>query len=83
GQTIPTLIVDIARVPTGALSLTSIYVALSRSKGRDMIRLLRDVDEKALLDSIDPALMSEDQRLNELDKATRVWWAKVREAESV
>ncbi|KAJ3755396.1 hypothetical protein EV360DRAFT_49822 [Lentinula raphanica] len=31
GQTIPLVIVDIARVPTGALTLTSIYVALSRS----------------------------------------------------
>lgn len=32
-QTIPTLIVDLARVPTGKLTLTAIYVALSRSSG--------------------------------------------------
>ena len=45
GQTIPRVIVDIAKVPTGGLSLFNLYVALSRSHGQDTIRLLRDFDD--------------------------------------
>ena len=40
GQTIPRVIVDIASPPTGKLSLFNLYVALSRSSGRETIRLL-------------------------------------------
>ncbi|KAJ3730299.1 hypothetical protein C8R42DRAFT_553314, partial [Lentinula raphanica] len=35
GQTIVPVIIDIASPPTGALNLFNIYVALSRSSGRD------------------------------------------------
>jgi ATP-dependent exoDNAse (exonuclease V) alpha subunit len=44
GQTIEYVIIDIGKPPTGSLSPFSIYVALSRSRGRDTIRLLRDFD---------------------------------------
>ncbi|KAJ3729826.1 hypothetical protein C8R42DRAFT_570361 [Lentinula raphanica] len=44
GQTIVPVIIDIASPPTGALNLFNIYVALSRSSGRDSIQLLRDFD---------------------------------------
>jgi hypothetical protein len=46
GQTIPLVIVDIAKPPTGTLSLFNLYVALSRSSGRSTIILLRDFDQR-------------------------------------
>lgn len=42
GQTIEYVIIDIAKPPTGGISPFGAYVALSRSRGRDTIRLLRD-----------------------------------------
>ncbi|KAJ7126688.1 hypothetical protein C8R44DRAFT_617471, partial [Mycena epipterygia] len=38
GQTIPYVLVDIATPPTGGLSLFNLYVALSRSSGRETIQ---------------------------------------------
>ncbi|KAL1709675.1 hypothetical protein EV121DRAFT_252694 [Schizophyllum commune] len=38
GQTLPSVIVDIAKVPSGKLNLFNVYVALSRSSGRSTIR---------------------------------------------
>jgi hypothetical protein len=45
GQSIDPVLVDIRNPPTGKLSPFSAYVALSRSKGRDSIRLLSDFDD--------------------------------------
>lgn len=73
GQTIPHVLVDIARPPTGGLNLFNLYVALSRSSGRESIRLLRDFDEKLFLCSHTPHLLAEDDRLAELDKQTAAW----------
>ncbi|KAG2139646.1 hypothetical protein DEU56DRAFT_688293, partial [Suillus clintonianus] len=44
GQTIEHVLVDIGRTTCFALSPFNAYVALSRSCGRDSIRLLRDFD---------------------------------------
>jgi len=44
GETIEYVIIDIGKLPTGALSPFPIYMVLSRSRGRDTIRLLRDFD---------------------------------------
>ncbi|KAI6120905.1 hypothetical protein EDD16DRAFT_1424604, partial [Pisolithus croceorrhizus] len=44
GQTIPYAIVDIAKPPTGALTLFNLYVALSR-------KLLAEDDRLVLLDN--------------------------------
>ncbi|KAF8803428.1 hypothetical protein BYT27DRAFT_7226051 [Phlegmacium glaucopus] len=44
GQTMECVIVDISRPPSGKLSPFSVYVALSRSRGRKTIRILRDFD---------------------------------------
>ena len=41
GQTLPYVIIDIAKPPTGALDLLNPYVALSRSSGRESIQLLQ------------------------------------------
>jgi len=45
-QTIKTVIVDLRDPPTGKISPFSAYVTLSRSRGRDTIRLLSDFDEE-------------------------------------
>ena len=44
GQTIEYVIINIGKPPTGILSPFSIYVALSQSRGRNTIHLLRDFD---------------------------------------
>lgn len=76
GQTIPYVIVDIAKPPSGSLTLFNVYVALSRSSGRHTIRLLRDFDEDVLLKPLDEHLALEDERLNQLDKETEFLWRR-------
>ncbi|KAI6136317.1 hypothetical protein F5141DRAFT_972866, partial [Pisolithus sp. B1] len=70
GQTIPYVIVDIARPPSGVLNLFNLYVALSRNSGRDTIRLLRDFDESIFLKTHSPELLAEDDRLALLNTLT-------------
>ena len=77
GQTIPYVIVDIGSPPTGTLSLFNLYVALSRSSGRDSIRLLRDFKDEPFRGSHNPALMAEDERLENLDKMTQEWYQRL------
>jgi len=77
GQTIPYVVVDIASPPTSGLSLFNLYVALSRSSGRNTIRLLRDFDDDTFLQAHVPELLEEDERLEELDAITKRWWAKM------
>jgi len=55
--------------------LFNIYVALSRSSGRNSIRILRDFDEHVLFKPLPEALIREDERLRSLDKQTERWWA--------
>lgn len=69
GQTIIRVIIDVTS-PTGrgggnAISLESLYVAFSRARGRDGIRLLRPLDDKAirlLTQRTSGALRAEDAR---------------------
>ena len=80
GQTIPYVLVDITSPPPpGTLSLFNLYVALSRSSGRQTIRLLRDFDDELFLQTHDPHLILEDARLKDLDTETTIWWQGVRE----
>jgi hypothetical protein len=79
GQTIVPVIIDIATPPGGSLNLFNIYVALSRSAGRHSIRLLRDFDEKTLLQGHAPELLMEDTRLEELNVATKASWTVIAE----
>jgi hypothetical protein len=75
GQTIESVIVDISTPPNGQnLSLFNLYVALSRSSGRNTIRILRDFDEKLFAQSLGPDLLTDDERLEGLDAKTKVWW---------
>ena len=46
GQTIHYVLVDIVQPPMGTLSLFNLYVALSRSSGQDIIRLLQDFNKR-------------------------------------
>lgn len=69
--------VDIAQPPAGKLTLFNLYVALSRSSGRSTIRLLRDFDDNMFKAVHDPHLLAEDDRLEELDMETKIWWKKM------
>ena len=74
GQTIEYVIIDIGKPPTGALSPFSVYVALSRSRGRDTIRLLRNFDVNLFQNHPSEALRTEMKRLEELNEVTKKNW---------
>lgn len=48
GQTIEHVVVNIGKPPTGKLSPFGVYVAFSRSRGRDTTWLLREFDEELI-----------------------------------
>ena len=77
GQTLPYVIVDIAKPPSGGLDLFNLYVALSRSSGCETIRLLHDFDDQMFLKTHDVALLAEDDRMERLDRITKEWWQKM------
>ena len=56
------------------LSPFSAYVALSRSRGRDTIQLLRDFDDNLFQNHPSDALRREMTRLEALNDATRREW---------
>jgi hypothetical protein len=74
GQTLSYVLVDIASLPCGTLTLFNLYVALSRSSGQSTIRLLQDFDKDLFMQYHDIALMEEDDRLEELNQITLDWW---------
>jgi hypothetical protein len=71
GQTIEYVIIDIGKPPSGNISPFSIYVALSRSRGRDTIRLLRDFDDKLFTRHPSEDLRKEMLRLERLNEITK------------
>ncbi|KAF8433224.1 hypothetical protein L210DRAFT_880780, partial [Boletus edulis BED1] len=79
-QTIKNVIVDIGTPPSGELTPFNAYVALSRSRGRDTIRLLRPFDERLFTSHPNEHLRTEDERLNRLDHETSKWWATVQQS---
>jgi len=50
--------------------LSNVYVALSRSSGRDTIRLLRAFEPQVVLQGLNEHLQIEDGRLQKLDVVT-------------
>lgn len=70
GQTIEHVIVDLAKPPSGSLTAFNAYVALSRSRGRSTIRLLRPFDEKLFTVHPSEELRKEDERLAVLAQKT-------------
>ncbi|KAF5323226.1 hypothetical protein D9758_018101 [Tetrapyrgos nigripes] len=79
GQTIPYVLIDIGKPPTGKLNLFNLYVTLSRSSGQRTIQLLRDFQPEALLMGHEPEVMAEDDRLEGLNSRTKRWWDKMKE----
>jgi ATP-dependent exoDNAse (exonuclease V) alpha subunit len=77
GQTIPLVLVDIASPPSRTLSLFNLYIALSRSSGRSMIRLLHDFDDKVFQQSHETVLTEEDNRLEALNRTMIEWWRRM------
>jgi ATP-dependent exoDNAse (exonuclease V) alpha subunit len=74
GQTIEYVVIDLTRPPTGSLSPFSAYVTLSRSRGRDTIRLLRDFDANLFQKHPSEALRWDMRRLETLNEATKTEW---------
>ncbi|KAF5321196.1 hypothetical protein D9619_001956 [Psilocybe cf. subviscida] len=75
GQTIEYVIIDIGKPGSGGgLSPFSTYVALSRSRGRDTIRLLRDFDEQLFQRHPSEYLEKDMKRIQILDKMTQEKW---------
>ena len=73
-QTIEYCVVDIGSPPSGRLTPFNAYVALSCSRGRSNIRLLRDFDEALFTRHPSEHLREEDIRLQKLDHATKLNW---------
>ena len=76
GQTIPKVVVDIAHTPSGQMSIFNAYVALSRSRGRSTIRLLRKHDPDLFKKELPHDLIREDERLEALNVKTHEWWER-------
>lgn len=76
GQTIEYVIVDLAQPNYGSkLDAFGAYVALSRSRGRNTIPLLRGFDESLFVNHPSPELEVEDARLAELEAETTEAWS--------
>ena len=71
GQTMGCVIVDISKPPSGALSPFSVYVALSRSRGRKTIRILRDFDHSLFMHHPSEDLRVDMERLHRVERRTR------------
>lgn len=67
GQTMECVIVDISKPPSGSISAFSVYVALSRSRGRKTIRILRDFDPALFMHHPSEDLREDMDRLERLD----------------
>ncbi|KAF8180874.1 hypothetical protein BJ912DRAFT_929194 [Pholiota molesta] len=70
GQTLERVLIDIGEGFT--LSQYNVYVALSRSRGRDTIRLLRPFDKRLFTNHPSEALRDEMRRLELLNVQTKI-----------
>lgn len=77
GQTISYALIDIAPPPTGSLTPFNVYMALSRSRGRESIWLLREFDKKLFTSHPSEYLRVGDERLLKLDSNTKKWWDSI------
>ncbi|KAJ8517278.1 hypothetical protein ONZ45_g5520 [Pleurotus djamor] len=71
GQTIPALFVDLKEPAKNAMTAFNVYVALSRSHGRNTIRLLRAFNTDLLRQPPPMNLIREDVRLAHLNLTTQ------------
>ena len=65
------IIVDISKPPLGSLSPFSMYVALSRSRERKTIRILRDFDPMLFMHHPSEDLRADMARLEHLNQKTK------------
>ena len=70
GQTLEHVLIDIGTTKKFPVTPFSAYVALSRSRGRDSVRLLRDFDDTIFTKHPSEDLRREDERLKILIKTT-------------
>ena len=80
GQTIEYVIIGLAKPPSGRTTGFAAYVALSRSRGRDAIRFLRDFNE-VFQHHPSEDLRRDMRRLEVLNEKTKLERDKEREAE--
>ena len=71
GQMLECVIIDTSKPPTGKLSPFGLYVALSRSRGRKTICILRDFDLALLMHNPSEDLRVDMARLERLDERTK------------
>ena len=71
GQMMECVIIDISKPPTGKLSVFGVYVALSRSRGRNTICILRNFDPDLLMHHPSEDLRVDMARLEQIDERTR------------
>ena len=76
GQTMECVIVDISRPPSGSISAFSMYVALSRSRGRKTIRILRDFDPTLFMHHPSKDLRLDMARIECLNEQTQELYGK-------
>ena len=76
GQTMECVIVDISKPPSGSISAFSVYVTLSRSRGRKTIRILRDFDPALFMHHPSEDLREDMDRLEQLDTRTKECFEK-------
>ncbi|KIK38223.1 hypothetical protein CY34DRAFT_41230, partial [Suillus luteus UH-Slu-Lm8-n1] len=76
GQTMDYVIVDIGKTTSFGLSPINAYVALSRSRGRHTIRLLRDFENNLFTRHPSQDLRLEDARLDVLARCTEEQYFK-------
>lgn len=74
GQTLEHVLVDIGKLSRFPVNAFAGYVALSRSRGRHMIRLLRDFDERLFPTHPSRDLLEEDKRLHTAAEETKKKW---------
>ena len=78
GQTITYVLVDIAPPPRDTPSLFNLYVALSRSSGRDTaFHLLCDFDDEHVQEIPWPSIVvrSQLEQLEKMDSETEAWYS--------
>lgn len=74
GQTMEYVIIDIGKPPSGNLSAFGVYVALSRSRGRDTIRLLREFDVTLFQNHPSEYLRQDMIRIEIINEKTKREW---------
>jgi GTPase SAR1 family protein len=74
GQTLSFVIIDIGKLKAFPVNQFAAYVALSRSRGRDTICLLRDFDDRLFTVHPSEDLREQDERLETLVQQTKEKW---------